>query len=55
MSNIRSIVHEYGKPNIFINAKCNETWPEIMVDLQVGQKAIHRAEIMIKALTDLSK
>ena len=52
MSNIRSIINKYGKPNIFINAKCNETWPEIIQQLLPGQQTHHRQYIIIKALKD---
>jgi hypothetical protein len=43
-----SVVRELGKPDLFITFTCNPTWPEIEVELSVGQKPSDRPDIIAR-------
>ena len=43
-----AIVREYHKPDYFITMTCNSKWPEITENLEVGQKAQDRPDLVAR-------
>ncbi|XP_021769710.1 uncharacterized protein LOC110733951 [Chenopodium quinoa] len=46
--NAMELVQRYGKPDLFITMTCNENWPEIKCELQPGEKAQDRPDIVAR-------
>ncbi|XP_071576446.1 uncharacterized protein [Temnothorax nylanderi] len=39
-------VKKYGRPDLFVTFTCNPLWPEIQENLQAGEKAVNRHDII---------
>ncbi|XP_021729993.1 uncharacterized protein LOC110696962 [Chenopodium quinoa] len=46
--NAMALVQRYGKPNLFITMTCNANWPKIQCELQPGEKAQDRSDIVAR-------
>ncbi|XP_074306096.1 uncharacterized protein LOC141641325 [Silene latifolia] len=46
--NAMSLVHEYGKPDLFVTMTCNVNWPEIKEQLGPGEEAQNRPDIVVR-------
>ncbi|XP_021732988.1 uncharacterized protein LOC110699780 [Chenopodium quinoa] len=46
--NAMALVQRYGKPDLFITMTCNANWPEIKCELQPGEKAQDRPDIVAR-------
>ncbi|XP_021717622.1 uncharacterized protein LOC110685399 [Chenopodium quinoa] len=46
--NAMALVKRYGKPDLFITMTCNANWPEIKCELQPGEKAQDRPDIVAR-------
>ena len=57
--NALTLVQRYGKPDLFITMTCNPKWPEIQEQLQVGELAENRPDLVARIfrakLVQLSK
>jgi len=43
-----SVVRELGKPDLFITFTCNPAWPDIKVELNIGQKPADRPDLIAR-------
>ncbi|XP_074293671.1 uncharacterized protein LOC141620792 [Silene latifolia] len=46
--NAMTLVHEYGKPDLFVTMTCNVNWPEIKEQLGPGEEAQNRPDIVVR-------
>ncbi|XP_056688081.1 uncharacterized protein [Spinacia oleracea] len=44
--NAMSLVHLYGKPDLFVTMTCNPAWPEIKQELSVGEDVQNRPDLV---------
>ncbi|XP_074299983.1 uncharacterized protein LOC141631177 [Silene latifolia] len=46
--NAMALVQKYGKPDLFITMTCNPNWPEIKSELQPGEQAQNRPDLVAR-------
>lgn len=43
-----ALVQRFGKPDIFLTLTCNPRWPEILQELNPGEEAHNRPDLVVE-------